>query len=132
MTRAPIRFADPRAATLAVLRALRPDVRFGTLRLEDFPEGDVPALPYGLVASDGLFVRLRATATASVRVAVWAEEDAAGYDLADELHATLLAYEGGPNLFGFLAQTGPLPTDDPDTGRPMTYFTVRARLRPRE
>lgn len=131
MTRAPIRFHDPRAGTLAVLRALAPAATFGTLRLEDFPEGDVPALPYGLVASDGSFVRQRVTATATVRVAVWGETDAAGYDLADDLHASLLAYEGGPDLYGFGPQTGPLPTTDPDTGRPMTFFTVRARLRPR-
>lgn len=131
MTRPPIRHHDPRAGVLAILRALRPDVTFGTKRLEDFPENDVPALPYALVACDGTFVAQRVTATATVRVAVWAEDDAAGYDLAEGLHAYLLAYEGGPHVAGFGAQTGPLPTDDPDTGRPMSYFTVRARLRPR-
>ncbi|MFD6638327.1 hypothetical protein ACFWDN_21200 [Micromonospora chalcea] len=132
MTRTPIRHHDPRAGTLAILRALRPDARFGTLRLEDFPEGDVPALPYGLVASDGVTVAQRVTATAAVRVAVWGEDDASGYDLAEDLHAALLAYEGGPHVFGFRPQLGPIPTTDPDTGRPMTYFTVRARLRPRD
>lgn len=132
MTRAPIRFADPRAATLATLRALRPGVTFGTLRLDDFPENDVPALPYAMVAADGTFIRQRATATATVRVTVWAETDAAGYALADDLHADLLAWEGGPGVLGFRPQSGPLPTDDPDTGRPMTFFSVRARLRPRE
>ncbi|RLK22640.1 hypothetical protein DER29_0478 [Micromonospora sp. M71_S20] len=126
-----VRHHDPRAGTLAVVRALRPDATFGTLRLEDFPEGDVPALPYGLVAADGTFVRQRVTASATVRVAVWAETDAAGYDLADDLHASLLAYVGGPQVVSFRPMTGPLPTTDPDTGRPMTFFTVRARLRPR-
>ncbi|MFI7069550.1 hypothetical protein [Micromonospora sediminicola] len=126
-----IRHYDPRAGALAILRALRPDATFGTKRLEDFPEGDVPALPYGLVALDGTTVAQRVTATAAVRVAVWADDDAAGYDLAEDLHASLLAYEGGPQIRGFGPQLGPIPTTDPDTGRPMSYFTVRARLRPR-
>ncbi|MFG3715802.1 hypothetical protein [Micromonospora sp. NPDC047730] len=129
--RAAVPFLDPRAGTLAVLRALHPDVTFGTKRLDEWPEGDVPVLPYGGVFADGTFVRQRVTATATVRVVVWAETDAAGYRLADDLHADLLAYEGGPDVGGFGPMTGPLPTTDPDTGRPMTYFTVRARLRPR-
>ncbi|WP_229398177.1 hypothetical protein [Micromonospora okii] len=132
MVRAPIRFHDPRASTLAVLRELRPGLSYGTKRLEDFPAGDVPALPYVMVAADGTFVRQRATATATVRVAAWGESDATGYDLADDLHARLLAYEGGPGVHGFLPMAGPLPAEDFDTGRPMTFFTVRARLRPRD
>ncbi|WP_143740500.1 hypothetical protein [Micromonospora echinospora] len=113
------------------MRALFPAVAFGTKRLDDFAEDDVPALPYAMVASDGAFVRQPTTLVATVRVAVWGESDAAGYDLADDLHATLLGYEGGSEVRGFGPLTGPLPTEDPDTGQPLTSFTVSARLRPR-
>ncbi|SCL33011.1 hypothetical protein GA0070616_4612 [Micromonospora nigra] len=126
-----IRHPDPRTATLAVLRGAFPAVTFGTKRLDDFAQGDVPALPYARVSCDGTFSRLRVSQRATVRVTVWAESDAAGYDLAANAHASLMAHEGNADVHGFGPLTGPLPTDDPDTGRPLCSFTVSARLRPR-
>lgn len=131
MTAPEILHADPRAAALAILRDRFPEVAFGTKRLEDFAAGDVPALPYARVSCDGTLVRQRVGMSATVRVVVWGETDHAGYDLSARAHAVLLAYEGGPDVRSFGPQTGPLPTGDPDTGRPLCSFTVSARLRPR-
>lgn len=125
------RFPDPRAATLAILRAEFPDVTFGTKRLDEFAEGAIPALPYCMVALDASYTRLRVSQRASVRVVVWAETDGEGYDLASAIHAALLAYPGGPDILGFSEMIGPFATDDSDTDRPISSFIVYAWLRPR-
>ncbi|WP_329105510.1 hypothetical protein OG792_32830 [Micromonospora sp. NBC_01699] len=125
-----VRFPDPMRATLAVLRPAHPGVTFGTKLPDEFAAGDGPALPYGCVRTDATKVRYPVEATSTVRVTVWAQSEAAGVELAGDILATLLGYEGGPDARGFGHLTGPLPAADPDTGRPICSTTVAARLRP--
>lgn len=123
-------FADPQLAVLTVLRVLAPEASYGTRARDDFPEGDVPALPYAQIRAGTPWFRWPVMASAPIRIVVWAETEAASTALAWRLHAFLLDYEGGPDVRGFGAQVGPAPADDPDTGRPLASFTVTARLRP--
>lgn len=123
-------FVDPQIGVLRVLRALAPDTTYGTKAHDEFPEGDVPALPYVQVRAGTPWFRWPVMATAPIRVVAWADTEAASTALAWRLHGLVLDYEGGPDVRGFSPQLGPTPADDPDTGRPLASFTVTARLRP--
>ncbi|MDG4801719.1 hypothetical protein [Micromonospora sp. WMMD980] len=117
-------------ATLAVLRPAHPEVTFGTKTPDSFDGGDAPPTPYAMVRTDNTAMRYPVAATSTVRVTVWAESEAAGVALAFRILATLLDYPGGPAVRSFGHYTGPLPTTDPDNGRPVASITVGARLRP--
>ncbi|GAB1641768.1 hypothetical protein [Krasilnikovia sp. MM14-A1259] len=123
-------FADPQLTTLTLLRALAPGPAYGSKTHDDFPEGDVPTLPYVQVRAGTAAVRWPVLASAPIRVVVWARSEAASTALAWRLLGLLLDYEGGPDMRGFGNPIGPTPADDPDTGRPLAAFTVTARLRP--
>jgi len=124
-------FADPQLAALTILRALAPSTTYGTKAPEEFPEGDVPVLPYAQVRAGTSAVRWPVLVSTPVRVVVWAETEAASTALAWRLLALLLDYKGGPDIRNFGDPLGPTPADDPETGRPLATFTVTARLRPK-
>lgn len=125
-------FADAQIVTLAALRAQAgTEATYGTRDLTAFPAGDVPALPYAMVRTGPTSIRYPVTATASVRVVVWADTEAASVALAWRLLAALMDYPGDATVRGFGDPLGPVPAEDPDVpGRPLASFTVAARLRP--
>jgi hypothetical protein len=123
-------FPDAQLATLEIVRAALADTAYGTLAPEDFPQGSAPTLPYAQVRTDSTRVRHPITATASMRVVVYAASQAAAVALAWRLHAILREYGGGDKVRGFTDQTGPVPARDPVTGDPICSFTVAASLRP--
>ncbi|MEV1157732.1 hypothetical protein AB0J27_20270 [Micromonospora chokoriensis] len=126
-----IAFPDPRAATLAVLRALAgAGVTCGTRLLEDFPEGDVPALPYIAVNSEVPTVRWPVMTTAPMRLIVWHETEVQADALAWALFGALCEYPGGGDVRGFGELGGPVSTTDDVTKRPLSTFSVNARLKP--
>lgn len=126
-----IAFPDPRAATLAVLRALAGDgVTCGTKLLEDFPEGDVPALPYIAVRGETPAVRWPVTTTAPMRLIVWHETEAQAEALAWGLFGALCDFPGNADVRGFGEVGGPVSTTDDVTKRPLSTFSVNARLKP--
>lgn len=126
-------FADARLAALEVLRAnasaVAPGVTFGT-RQPDVAGNGGPALPYVLVGHDAAYGTSRTGETAVVRLAVWARSESSALSIAQRARAVLLAYRGGIKARGFRPLTGPIPTTDPDSGTPLAYLTVAARLRP--
>lgn len=122
-----ITFPDPILAALEVVRAAMPAVQFGTLDPEDIPNF---APPYVKVTMDGSFDTRRVLETATLRLAVWHNNDHDGLALARTIHAVLLAYPGGTEIRSFAPRTGAFPTKDPDNGLPLSSFTVAARLRP--
>lgn len=128
-----VRFPDPLSATLDVLRARVPalaaGVTFGTLRPEVKKDGG-PRLPYVCLSVDTVTGQYPVVSSAVVRVAVWGTSDAKGLDLARVCHAVLRAYEGDSKVRSFGQGTDPIPTSDPDSGSPLSYFTVSARLKP--
>lgn len=127
-------FGDPLLGTLAVLRAAdapsAPSLTWGTLIPNTAGLGD-PALPYGLVASDGEQSKTLADTTALVRVTIWAATPAEARRLAGWARALLLASNGdGANVRHYGRSTGLLPTTDPSGHYPVCSFTVAARLLP--
>lgn len=125
-------FPDALLATLSVLRTLAPaEATYGTKFLEEFPDGDIPTLPYVRLDIDATDVQWPVLATVGLRVMVWDVTDAAGLARAWRLYGVLRRYGGGSEIRAFRdPATGPVPASDPDTGRPLTSFTIAALMRP--
>ncbi|CCQ44314.1 hypothetical protein ARTSIC4J27_238 [Pseudarthrobacter siccitolerans] len=62
---------------------------------------------------------------------MWHKDEGLGEELASLCEALLLS-SASPEIRGFSPLTGSIPTGDPDTGAPMSYFTLTARLSPRQ
>lgn len=127
MSKIIVRFPDPMLATLDVLRPALPAIRFGTVTPEEMPE---PPLPYVMVRLDGSFISDLVVKTATIRISVWHRTEAECLDLAGTVEAVLLGYPGGEAVRSIGPLTGAFPTTDPDTGNPLSSFTVAVRLRP--
>jgi hypothetical protein len=131
----PIGFPDPRAAIRDLLRDLlakRDDdyVAGVTVSVKDPPQADeVPVSPYIQIISDGRYRDSRLNGRATIRVLVWHSDDGLGERLASLCEGLLLA-ASSRDIRSISPLVGPIPTGDPDTGLPMSYFTITARLRP--
>lgn len=130
-------FPDAMLATVTVLRT-----RLATLS-QTYAAGvtvgtKVPAdkslnkthLPYILVRLDGSTLRQQVDEEATVRISVWHTTEAKGLALAQACRALLLSYGGGTDIRVITPLTGPIPTSDPESGDPLSSFTVAVRLRP--
>lgn len=127
-------FPDAKLATLEVLRHRIPaevdGVAVGTTDPRT-QNPNAPSFPYvRVVGFDSTYGKYPVTQTSSVRLNVYDATPAKALRLAHVVHGILLAYEGGPEVRSFGAQSGPLPTTDPDTNAPVAFLTVSARLRP--
>lgn len=137
MTRAAIRFSDPRVAVRDLARELlagraESSARGAVVSTKTASPDDAKrVLPHVHVRSDGSFRDARLNGRATVRVVVWHRDEGLAQDLALLLEALLLATTSD-RVRGFSSVTGPLPTSDPDTGEPISYFTLTARLRPEQ
>ncbi len=69
------------------------------------------------------------TATATVRVVVWAATKSLAKDTAARAQALLLAHDGTPPISTVRPGVGPVPARDPDTRAEMAWFTVRVTVR---
>lgn len=125
-------FPDALLATLGIMRALAPgEATYGTKFLEEFADGDVPVLPYVRLDIDSTAMQWPVLATVGLRVMVWDVSDATGLARAWRLFGMLRRYGGGSEIRAFRGpSTGPIPASDPDTGRPLSSFTIAALLRP--
>lgn len=95
------------------------------------PRDGTPPTPFFLVRAEGNFPGASpASERASIRVSVWHDSEDLGLDAASLLRSRLLSYSGGSGIRSFGRLTGPIPSEDPESGRPLTFFTVAARLRP--
>ena len=126
-------FPDAQLAARDLVRSLlasraEPEAAGATVSTKA-PPGTSPALPYVQVRSDGSFRDAVLNGRASVRFLVWHRDEGLGLRLAALIEALLLA-NSSDKIRGFSPLSGPLPTQDPDTGAPMSYFTLTARLRP--
>ncbi len=130
-------FPDPQVAAVTVLRNtpdLPPGLTFGT---KTWRPGDPPAppLPHVVVSVDlerpSFAAQGDAVATrVDLRLVAHAESEYAAGQLARWCVAALHAHRGGQGVRYFRTTTGPIPSYDLDTGSPVSYFTVQARLRP--
>lgn len=87
-------------------------------------------LPYILVRLDGALTSKRVDEDATIRISVWHKTEAQGLALAQACRALLTSYEGGSTIRVITSLTGPVPTSDPESGDPLSTFTVAVRLRP--
>jgi hypothetical protein len=130
-------FPDAQLAIVELLRAELAD------RTESFagnavvgtimPNGDDPnpkSAPYIMVRLDGTSTRYPVDETADIRVAVWHSSEAKSLALAQLCRALLLAHAGSQTIRVVTPLTGPIPASDPESGDPLSSFTVAARLRP--
>lgn len=132
MSRPLVVFPDALLETLAVLRSrtdLYPSATFGTYTPEPADDGG-PALPYVRVSLDSASGKYPVSQSASVRVYVWGVNAAGALALAHRCRAVLLAFDGNAKVRHFRDLTDPIPSTDPDSGAPVAFFTVAARLRP--
>ncbi|CCQ44667.1 putative uncharacterized protein [Pseudarthrobacter siccitolerans] len=125
-------FPDPRRAVRDLLKGLL------AARSEPYALGvtvstkaptSSSSLPFVQVKSDGRFRDSRLNGRATVRVLVYHRDEGLGEDLA-ALAEALLLESSSPQVRGFSPISGPLPTEDPDTGAPLSFFTITARLTP--
>lgn len=134
MTAPAIRFGDPQRATRDALRALLPAYGLDatvTMSRPDLAEGVPLPRPHVRVRSGAVRRGSRVSAEADIRLTVFADDEGAAMTFAADVEAILLAEAAGPDLFGFGPLTGPVPGTDTDTGRPIAFVTLAARLRPR-
>lgn len=135
MTLPPITFPDPQLATRNTLREIfatsgdsaADGLTVSTRKLPGADEGR--SLPYMQVRSDGRFRDAQLDGRAIVRVVIWHRDEGLAEELAGLAEARLLA-ASNTDIRGFTSVAGPLPAGDPETGLPMSFFTVTARLRP--
>jgi len=130
-------FPDGQLAVRDLLRALLAD------RPEPFAQGVVVstraipgadekrALPYVQVRADGSFRDARLDGRATVRVLAYGRDEGLSHSLAALCEGLLLAAPSG-DVRSCSPVTGPRITDDPDNGLPLSFFTITARLRPRQ
>lgn len=129
-----IRFPDAQPIVRDLLKArlagrTEPSVLGVTVSTRPVPEGDAVPRPYVRVRSFGSSRDSRLNGQSTVRVSVWHRDEGLALDLALIAEALLLE-AGSDKVRGFTSDAGPLPTEDPDTGEPLSFFTLTARLRP--
>ena len=125
-------FPDARLATRDALIALlstRAEPEAAGAVVSTKPVDPVGVRPYVRVQVDGSSRTPRLDGQQVVRISIWHRDEGLGFALARLCEALLLGHST-PAVRSFGDRTGPLPTEDPDTGDPLSYFTLTARLRP--
>lgn len=127
-------------AMLAVVEVLRDRLELvDQTYVEGFTVGTkVPAdksldkrvLPYILVRLDGSTLTQQVNEEATIRISVWHSTEAKGIALAQACRALLLSYGGGAKIRVIQPLTGTIPSSDPESGDPLSSFTVAVSLRP--
>jgi hypothetical protein len=137
MTKPLVVFPDAQLAVVQLLRtklAARTDsVATGAVVGTMMPDGKEPSprsAPYIMVRLDGTSTRYPVDETADMRVAVWHSSEAKSLALAQLCRALLLAHAGSEQIRVVSPLTGPIPASDPESGDPLSSFTVAVRLRP--
>ena len=132
---APIVFPDAQLAARDLLRSLlvgrfEPYAQGVTVSTKLPPGRDeAPALPWVRVVSDGKYRDSRLNGRATIRFVVYHDDIGLCEQLAAFCEGLLLANHSGA-IRNFSPLSGPLPSDDIDTGAPLSFFTLTARLRP--
>lgn len=134
-----ITYADGQLATRDIVRRLlsarpEPYAQGVTVSTKDLPGSDDDRpIPYVRVTDDGPSSRdARLDIVAPIRVVVWHTDVGLAKRLAGLIEGLLLDEANGDGVRGFTPGTGPIGTEDPDTGLPIAYITLDARLAPRQ
>lgn len=126
-----IAFPDAAWAVRDALRELAPAL---TVSTRDIPgdDGKPWPIPYIQVRSDGVYRDAMLNGRANIRVLCYGRDDGDCLRLAHALEAALLSEVSTDRIRGCNPLTGPYLATDADNGLRFAYFTVTARLRPRE
>lgn len=134
-----IRFPDGQLAVRDLLRALlsgrdEPEVIGAVVSTKPLPGSDEERqLPHVQVSLDGSARDSRLNGRATVRVTVTHRDEGRALALAALCEALLLAYPSGEvRSASPVAGPIPVPDGDPDTGLPLAFFSITARLRPHQ
>ncbi|GEB46941.1 hypothetical protein MTE01_28860 [Microbacterium testaceum] len=134
MTAPVIVFADAQLATRDLLRTLlaphRPDATVSTRNAPTDDNGS--PRPWVRVRAGTPQRTSRVSASATVRLTVYASDEGAALSLAALVEGLLLAEATSDRLLGFGPIGGPTPGTDPETREPLALVTLAARLRPRQ
>ena len=125
-------FPDARLATRDTLTSLlagRTEREATGVTVSTKPVDPGGPRPYVRVQADGSSRTSRLDGQQAIRVSIWHRDEGLGFALARLCEALLLGAHA-PGVRSFGDRTGPLPTEDPDTGEPLSYFTITARLEP--
>lgn len=132
-----VNFADSQLATVELLRTLiaadGTATTAGAIVGTRTPQGKAETprtAPYIMVRLAGSRLDSIIESADTLRVSVWAATEAKGLALAQWCRNRLIAYAGDVEIRGFQPLVGPIPTDDPESGAPLSFFTITARLRP--
>lgn len=130
-------FPDPMLAAVELLRdsfqSINLDYAQGVTIGTRVPEDkalDKSYLPYVLVRLDGSTLIQQVHEQATIRISVWHSTEAKGIALAQVCRALLLSFEGGTKIRVVKPLTGPIPSSDPESGEPLSTFTVALTMRP--
>lgn len=132
-----ITFPDPQLAVRNLLRSLlasrpEPEARGVIVSTKGLSGDDATRkLPFVQVRSDGKFRNARLDGRATVRVLVYHRDEGLAESLAALCEALLLSASSA-EIRGSTSVMGPMPTGDPETGLPFSFFTITARLQPRQ
>lgn len=136
MSDQPIIFPDGRLVVRNRLRLLlaprtEPFAANTTVSTHEFPVDDsvTPLIPYIQIKADGSFRDSVLDGRMTIRALCYGADDGYTASLAQLAEALILADHAG-GLRGCTSQQSVFPTYDPDSGRPMAFFTFTARLRP--
>lgn len=132
-----ISFPDAQLATRNLLRGIlaarsEPAALGATVSTKEPPGADEGrTLPWIQVRADPSYRNARLNGRAPVRFRIWHRDEGLGLSLGALCEALLLDATSA-EIRNFSPLTGPAPTEDPDTGEPLTYFTLTARPRPQQ
>ncbi|QNO12673.1 tail terminator [Arthrobacter phage Snek] len=135
--KAAVTFPDAQRAVRDLLRSLlssrsEPSALGATVSTRGLEGSDESRpLPYVQVRSDGKFRDARLDGRATVRVLVYHRDVGLAEDLAALAEALLLSASNA-EIRGSSSVAGPIPTDDDETGLPLSFFTITTRLVPRQ
>lgn len=131
-----VRFPDGQRAGRDLLRTLltgRPEPEAAGLVPANVstrvPSGAAVPKPYVMVRVDDAGRDSRLNGYAVLRVTVWHRDEGLALSLASLCEALLLDARGA-EVRAVSPVTSPIPTTDPDSGDPLAFFRVTARLRP--
>lgn len=125
-------FPDARLVTRDTLRRLlagRAEPEVAGVTISTKPADPQGPRPYVRIQADGSSRTSRLDGQQAIRLSIWHRDEGLGFALARLCEALLLGAHA-PGVRSFGDRTGPLPTEDPDTGEPLSYFTITARLEP--
>jgi hypothetical protein len=125
-------FPDATAAAAAVLRDVLADLVPGVSVVTRFYDQDDPArpaYPFVVLRVDAAYGNWPRNRTVNIRAVAYDANAYKATAVSERVIAALGAYRAGPHIRNTSYLTGPLTTNDPETGEAIAASTHAARMR---